>query len=96
MASKFLHLAVNFKDKTPTSDVLGEIEEVLNKAEDWYRYAPNCWLIYTNQTPKTWHERLKSIPWLADQRYLILEVNLGERSGWLPKDTWNWLNKERL
>jgi hypothetical protein len=95
MPSKFLHLGISFRDKSPTPEVLKEVENVLNKAKDWYRYAPNCWIIYTGQTPRNWHDRLKTIPWLAAQQYLIVEINMNERSGWLPKDTWNWITKDR-
>ncbi len=95
MPSRFLHLGVNFQDKSPTPEALGEIEQILNSAKDWYRYAPNCWLIYTGRTAKTWQGRLKAIPWLNSQRYLLVEINIDERSGWLARDTWDWLKKDR-
>lgn len=95
MPARFLHLGVNFKDKSPTSEVLSEIEAVLDSGKDWYRYAPNCWIVYTNQTAKTWHDRLKEIPWMSKQSYLVIEINVDERSGWLPRDTWDWLKKDR-
>src|SRR5271155_3682194 len=95
MPSRFLHLGVNFIERNSSSEAIGKIEAVLNRASDWYRYAPNCWIVRTKQTAKTWHERLKSIPWMADQRYLIVEINTEERAGWLLKDTWEWLKKDR-
>jgi hypothetical protein len=95
MPSRFLHIGVNFKERAASPETRGEIESVLNKALDWYRYAPNCWIVRTKQTAKTWHDRLKSIPWMTDQQYLIVEINVQERAGWLPKDTWDWLKKKR-
>lgn len=92
---KFLHLGINFKTKTPTTETLSEIEAILNKAKDWYRYAPNCWLIYTSHDAKTWHQRLRNISWITDQSYLICSVDLENRSGWLPKNTWEWVNQAR-
>lgn len=93
---RFLHLGIEFKTKSPTIEVLGEIEGVLNKARDWYRYAPNCWLIYTAIEPSSWHERLKRhILWMSEQRYLICVADVKKRSGWLSKDTWDWINKNR-
>ena len=95
MTAKFLHLGINFTERASTPEALREIEEVLNKSKDWYRYAPNCWLIYTGQTAKTWNERLKRIPWMAEQRYLITAVNIDDRSGLLLKDTWDWIKSHR-
>lgn len=92
---RFLHLGVYFKDRPPTPEVLQEIEEVLNSAKDWYRYAPNCWIIYTKRSAKSWNDKLKEIPWMSNQRYLIVEISVEERSGWLPRDTWTWLTKDR-
>ena len=93
---RFLHLAVNFKTKSPTTETLGEIETVLNKAKDWYRYIPNCWLIYTSVDSKTWAGRLKKqIPWMSEEQFLTCAVDLKEKSGWLPRDTWTWINQDR-
>lgn len=95
MPSRFLHVGVSFTERASSPEAIRDIEEVLNRASDWYRYAPNCWIVRTKQTAKTWHERLKSIPWMTDQRYLIVEINVDERAGWLMKDTWEWLKKNR-
>lgn len=95
MASRFLHLGINFKGIQPTSSMIDEVETILNKAKDWFRYAPNCWLIYTGRDPKTWHERLKQIPWMPDQSYLICEVDISNKSGWLARSAWDWINKDR-
>ena len=93
--SQFLHLGINFKTKSPTAEVIEEVEAVLNKAKDWLRYAPNCWLIYTSVGPKTWHERLKQIPWMAEQSYLICSVDPTKKSGWLARTVWDWINQDR-
>ena len=98
MAAKqfqFLHLGINFKTMSPNAGNLEEIELVLNGAKDWFRYAPNCWLIYTSRDPKVWGERLKKIPWMKAQNYLICPMNLKDRSGWLPRSVWDWINAER-
>jgi hypothetical protein len=93
---RFLHMGVNFKTKSPNTDTLGEIETVLNQAKDWYRYAPNCWLIYTSIGPSKWQERIKQqVPWITEQTYLICVADVTSRAGWLPRDTWDWINKNR-
>jgi hypothetical protein len=41
----FLHLGI--RNEGSDAPDRSAIETVLNKAKDWYRYAPNCWIIYT-------------------------------------------------
>ena len=90
---RILHLGMNFRKKVVTTDEREEIELILNKAKDWYRYAPNCWLIYTKQTPKVWNERLRELPWMSELLILIAPIDLSDRAGWLTKDTWNWIKR---
>jgi len=94
----FLHLGVNFESR----DAPGRkaIEEVLNKAKDWYRYAPNCWLIYTARSAKYWSEKISAIPGMEQNAsFLICDVLIYEkdkRDGWLSQSAWDWINKERV
>lgn len=95
MGKKFLHLAIHFKNGGVTEERLGTVEEVLNKAADWVRYVPNCWLIYTGRDAEVWHQRLKNIPWITQQQYFICEIDIHNKAGWLPKAVWEWMNKDR-
>ncbi len=90
----FLHLAIRFEDsEAPKRD---RIEEVLNRAKDWYRYANNCWIIYTTRSADTWYKRISEIPGMKNHTsFFIAELNLGNRAGWLSSRVWKWLDKER-
>jgi hypothetical protein len=92
---QFLHLGIHFKNGSPTAERIEEVESVLNKAKDWFRYAPNCWLIYTSMEPPTWHERLQKIVWIRQQSYLIVKVDVKNKSGWLARAAWDWINQDR-
>lgn len=70
-----------------------ELDDIFNKAKDWIRYAPNCWLVYTNSDPAKWYGRLKAH--LSDEPFLIVEVDLNNRQGYLPKEAWDWIKKQR-
>lgn len=92
----FLHLGVRFKDSTeaPTKDA---IEHVLNKAKDWYRYAPDCWIIYTARDAHWWAEKLRNIPGMEENTaFLISEMSLAKdkRAGWLTPSAWRWMNEK--
>lgn len=93
----FLHLGVNFRGSdTPTK---GDIEGVLDKAKSWYRYAPNCWLIYTKLSAEKWGERLLEIPGMKDNTtFFLCEIELSpdKRYGWLAETAWKWIKRDRV
>jgi hypothetical protein len=69
-----------------------ELEPIFDKALDWIRYAPNCWIVHTSATPQKWLARLKPILAPSDH-VLIVEINLANRSGWLPRSLWDWIRE---
>ena len=85
-------LSVTFKWSGASK--VDELSPVFDKAIDWLRYAPNCWILWTSSSPQKWLERIK--PHLGDGDHVfIVSVNIKERAGWLPKSTWEWLDKPR-
>jgi hypothetical protein len=90
MSHRFLHIAFNWSGE-PKID---EVKPVFDKATDWVRYAPNCWIVWTSSDPATWYERLKPHVGPSDHMF-ICAVDLTVRNGWLPKTTWDWINKKR-
>jgi hypothetical protein len=87
----FLHLRV--WGSPPERDA---IEDVLNKAKDWYRYSPNCWIIYTARDAQWWYERLSNIPGMKnDASFFIAEMRLSNRAGWATPGMWKWIEKNR-
>jgi len=87
----FLHLTV-FPN---SSDYQESIEKELNRATDWIRYSPNCWLIYTSRTAQSWYKSLSAIPGIKDANLMLYEVNLSNRAGWIKRSVWDWITKER-
>lgn len=88
---KFLHLAVS-----PVDDTYRELIELkLDKAADWLRYLPNCWLLYTAQPARVWYERLSDIETAKGRNLFIIEVELSNRAGWIKTSAWDWINKTR-
>jgi hypothetical protein len=93
----FLHLSIRLED--PEAPDRKVIQKVLNGAKDWYRYAPNCWLIYTGLDAHTWAEKIRKIPGIEEHTsFLICETPVNDRTtraGWLPRSVWNWINQKR-
>jgi|GEM_PF-2495903 hypothetical protein len=94
MAFKFLHLAVYFEDPgAPTKEA---IQTILDGAKDWIRYSPNCWLIYTSKSAQEWHDKLFSLPGMKNNTsYFICAIDQNDRSGWIRKSVWDWINKHQ-
>lgn len=87
---KFLHIAFNWTSGLKVEELTPEF----NKAKDWVRYAPNCWIVWTTSDMETWYARVR--PYMKNEDYVfICEINLKNRQGWLPKFIWDWINKPR-
>jgi hypothetical protein len=90
----FLHLGVRYEGSSrPARD---SIESILNDAKSWYRYAPNCWIIYTGRDADYWYDKLKDVPGMkTSASFFICEANLDDRAGWMSKKFWEWIRKNR-
>ena len=88
---QFLHIGFGF-DGPPK---VVELIPVFNRALDWVRYAPSCWIVWTTSSPEQWYERLK--PHLtAKDHVFIVPLDLGKGYfGWLSQEVWDWLSKQR-
>jgi hypothetical protein len=90
----FLHLAVSFTNASGAPENT-EIEAVLNKAKDWIRYLPNCWLIYTSRSPESWFKDLEGVPKMDKHSFFICEINPKNRAGRMYPGVWQWADKSR-
>ena len=79
----------------PLDEAQQRIQGELDKATDWIRYAPNCWILYTMRDANSWYTRLCGIPSMKNHMFFICELNMLNRGGWLPKSVWEWIKKSR-
>jgi hypothetical protein len=89
--AKFLHVGFSFDGEIK----IDQLKPIFDTALDWYRYAPNCWIVWSTKTPEQWYEVLK--PHLVEGKdtVLICELNMDSRYGALKKGGWDWLQKPR-
>ncbi len=85
-----LILTVSFPDVP-----FDNIEAKLDKALDWIRYAPGCWLIYTEHSAQTWYSKIFELPELTGALVFLCEANLEDRSGHMSPLAWDWIKKIR-
>ena len=86
----FLHISFNFQGKEPNDRLINAVKGAL----DWYRYSPNCWVIWTRRTPGEWNTILRKYI-EADMYYFVCELYIENRQGWMPRGFWDWLKEER-
>jgi hypothetical protein len=86
----FLHIFV-----TPKKDVTREkVEEVLNKAVDWFRYYGGVYVVYTTSSVETWETRLLDLV-KPDGSLFICKLDIKKRKGWMTKEFWNWIKSKK-
>jgi hypothetical protein len=85
---KYYHITLMPNPGT-TSD---QIEVKMNKALDWYRYSNNCYIVYSTVDIRIWMNRLKEFTGPQGTLFII-ELNIKNRNGWMPKDFWDWLKQ---
>jgi len=71
-----------------------EIEKKLNVAIDWFRYAPNNWVVFTSSDEDKWFERLKTFVKPGGNLF-ICRFDISTRQGWMSKEFWNWIDTNR-
>ena len=94
MAKKFYQLTL-LDDALKSSVAREAIEQVLNRATDWFRFAPNCWLIYSSRNADIWQNRLIKIPEMKDRAFFVCAIDKEDRGGLIDSHFWDWLDKNR-
>ena len=85
--AKFLHVALGFVGK-PVDIV--EIQKAFS-GSGWARYAPNCWILYSDYTPVVLVERLRALCQTGDSIF-VCEIDMHNNWGYLQKEIWDWIN----
>ena len=73
---------------------LSEIEKKMDLALDWFKYDKLNWVVYSSATMDKLSARYKPLV-QPDGRLFICELNPSNRNGWMSKDFWTWLKKDR-
>lgn len=82
---------INYKVKG--SDVA--LKESIKTAKSWFNYFDGCWIIISVKTLQNWQDKLSAHIDKGVDHLLIIEVNLKDYNGWMPKNAWDWLKKQK-
>lgn len=89
--AKLLHVGIGFIGK-PIA--FTEIQKVFGTS-GWARYAPNCWIVSTNESPETLAERIRAVCGTNDSIF-VCELNIDNNNGYLNKKIWDWIKEQKL
>ena len=84
-------LIITYTLRNPNQPYINFYNEI-KKAETWWHYLDSTWLIRTQFNPQYWYNRLAPFIFKNDS-ILIIEVKANYQ-GWLPKEAWDWINRE--
>jgi hypothetical protein len=85
-------LIVSYDLKKPSGSYT-ELYDFLKGHGTWWHYLASTWLIKTSKPPSQVSDEIK--PFIhAGDRVLIVEFT-GQYNGWLPKDAWTWISKNK-
>lgn len=87
--AKFLHVTISGTPKTR------ELGAVFDAADDWLRYAPNCWIVRSDESVDDWLNRLKRATGRSANIF-ITEFNPREAAGYLPETNWEWFARNKV
>ena len=72
-------------------DYKGLFDE-LQASSSWWHYLESTWLISTSQSANELYDRLRRHLGQGDS---ILVIQAGtDMEGWLPKEAWDWIQRE--
>lgn len=71
-----------------------QLNEKLNKALDWFRYAPNNYIVYSTSDEEKLYARFESLV-KPEGSIFICKLDITSRQGWINKGLWTWLKKPR-
>ncbi len=70
------------------------VKKVMDQSYDWYRINESLWVLYTTSDAEKWYERLS--PLVKDAgRLFICKLDNTSRQGWMDKDFWSWIRREK-
>lgn len=89
---RFVHVGFAFPGVPKVLDLQPHVESV---CQDWIRYSPLCWILWTNQPTATIYNSLARGMDTGDHvliSALVAEDLFGRMSPWV----WDWMNSKRL
>ena len=94
-SKRYIHISFHYPPPLTELEAAHRIQPIINTADDWLKYAGNCWIVWSALTPKQWYEKFAAVPELSKCSVLIVRLDLSpeNRAGQLPQWVWDWIQK---
>jgi hypothetical protein len=79
----------DFIDYTELHNNLVELPEVTT----WWHYIKSSYILISSYSSSVVSKELMKLA--PNKRFLLIEINLNNKNGWLPLDAWTWLNNQK-
>jgi hypothetical protein len=93
---KKAYILVFDKDEIDANQLHSAIEAHQNNGSiyNWWHFIKTCYILISN---KTADDLAKSIgnSIVSAKKFLLIEVNMNNRQGWLNEDAWKWINDNK-
>ena len=91
---RFLHVGVTYNEIK--MEYIHMVDAaVASEANDWIRYAWNCYLVWTTSDCETISRKINRIPGLENVVHFVVEINVVNSFGSFPPWLWEWLARDR-
>lgn len=79
----------DFLDYKSIHNQIISIDSLLN----WFHYIKSSYILITNESSAK--QLAKKIqPIIPQKSYLLVEIDMNNRQGWLPRKAWDWLKNQ--
>ncbi len=94
---KKAYILVFEKDGIDINQLHSAIEAHYNNGSiaNWWHFIKTCYILISN---KTADDLAKSIgnSIVSEKTFLLIEVNMNNRQGWLNEEAWKWINDNKV
>jgi len=81
------HLAIGFAGAVVEPE---KIQNIFPSGCGWARYAPNCWIISTNESAAQLVARMRTLISVSDSVFAV-EIDLKNSHGYLQTEIWGYI-----
>jgi hypothetical protein len=95
----YLHISFHYPPPMSELEAAHRIQPIINTADDWLKYAGNCWIVWSSQKPQEWFDKFAAVDALKPCSIFIVKIDLSpspdNRAGQFPKWVWEWIGRTR-
>ncbi|MFZ0640646.1 MAG: hypothetical protein WAM59_13210 [Candidatus Acidiferrales bacterium] len=92
---RFVHLGINPRGILPIG-THATVEKYLDTAaSDWYRYAAQNYVLWTNADVLALARGVTSLPGMSNFYVFVTEFSHAAANGMMAREFWDWFNRSR-